>query len=70
MDGSKEPVDAITIVVPTKMRKGESPFFYLQQHHSLHKGFFQNNHVNHIVPLVEDCLMDIEKYLMNILCFM
>ena len=39
MDGSKEPVDAITIVVPTKMRKGESPFFYLQQHHSLHKGF-------------------------------
>ena len=39
MDGSKEPVDAITIVVPTKMRKGESPFFYLQQHHSLHKVF-------------------------------
>ena len=50
MDGSKEPVDAITIVVLTKMRKGESPFFYLQQHHSLHKGFFQNNHVNHICP--------------------
>ena len=31
MDGSKEPVDAITIVVPTKMRKGESPFFYVDK---------------------------------------
>lgn len=31
MDDSKEPVDAITIVVPTKMRKGESPFFYVDK---------------------------------------